>query len=434
VTQPGPAAGPPPITIGGIAPEKRLVTAVHDLAARVVTRLTEQIPVYASLPAEQLRGDITAITVRGIRGFAQALRTGEPPTAAQLELMHRSAARRAEERIPLDAVVGAYFLGAHECLGHVLADAGPDDLADVLAAQRLLLRYLNAVTESVFAGYIAESQAALGEQQSARQALLSALLDGGPARQAAERAGLRLPAAYWVVSLAAAAHPDEHTQGVDPAIAAGRKLRRMRAELDRQAHGAVLSALSPDGGLVLVPAAAGPDDLTDADWERLTALVRHVERASGAELTAAAAAAPPQDVPAAARLAAQVRQVAGGCGRGPGLYRLEDVLLEYQLTLPGPRPAGRPAGAAGRPRRPARHPADVPGDGSGPPPYRRAAAHPSEHRRLPAAQGHRADRPERHARPGPAEDPGRAGGTRRVVQPLLEPRDRPAMNCRWRQR
>jgi hypothetical protein len=336
VTQPGPAAGPPPITIGGIAPEKRLVTAVHDLAARVVTRLTEQIPVYASLPAEQLRGDITAITVRGIRGFAQALRTGEPPTAAQLELMHRSAARRAEERIPLDAVVGAYFLGAHECLGHVLADAGPDDLADVLAAQRLLLRYLNAVTESVFAGYIAESQAALGEQQSARQALLSALLDGGPARQAAERAGLRLPAAYWVVSLAAAAHPDEHTQGVDPAIAAGRKLRRMRAELDRQAHGAVLSALSPDGGLVLVPAAAGPDDLTDADWERLTALVRHVERASGAELTAAAAAAPPQDVPAAARLAAQVRQVAGGCGRGPGLYRLEDVLLEYQLTLPSP--------------------------------------------------------------------------------------------------
>ena len=336
MTQPAPAPGPPPITIGGIALEKRLVTAVHELAARVVTRLTEQLPVYATLPGEQLRGDITRIAVRGIRGFAQALRTGAPPTAAQLELMHRSAARRAQERVPLDAVVGAYFLGAHECLDHVLADAGPDDLADVIAAQRLLLRYLNAVTGSVFAGYIAESHAALGEQQSARQALLSALLDGGPVRQAAERAGLRLPAGYWVVSVAADRHPDEHTPGVDASIAAGRKLRRMRAVLDGRGHGAVLSALAPDGGLVLVPTAAAPGDLTDADWERLAALLRQVARAGGSELTAAAEPARPQDVPRAARLAAEVRQVAGGCGRGPGLYRLDDVLVEYQLTLPSP--------------------------------------------------------------------------------------------------
>jgi hypothetical protein len=308
----------------------------------VVARLTERIPVYASLPAEQLRGDITAVVVRGIRSFAQVLRTGQPPTAGQLELTHRSAVRRAQEHIPLDAVVGAYFLGAYECLDEVLADAGPDDLADVLATQKLLLRYLDVVTESVFAGYIAESQAALGERQSARQALLSALLDGGAARQAAERAGMRLPERYWVVSVAAAPHPDERAPGVDPNIAAGRKLRRMRAELDRWAHGEALSALSPDGGVALVPAAPdahpeadAPAD-ADADAERLAGLLRDMARSCGAPLTAAAVAAPPQDVAGAARLAARVRQVAVGCGRGPGLYRLDDVLLEYQLTLPSP--------------------------------------------------------------------------------------------------
>lgn len=368
---PRPAA---PITIGGTPLDKRLVTAVHELAARVVTRLTERIPVYASLPAEQLRGDITAVVVRAIRSFAQVLRTGQPPTAAQLALTHRSAARRAQEHIPLDAVVGAYFLGAYECLDEVLAEAGPEDLADVLAAQKLLLRYLDAVTASVFAGYIAESQAALGERQSARQALLSALLDGGAARQAAERAGMRLPERYWVVSVAAAPHPDEHTPGVDPGIAAGRKLRRMRAELDRWAHGEALSALSPDGGVALVPAAPAHDTARDttrdtapapgatpdttgvhvltgagchapaadsaadcaADFDRLAGLLRDMARACGAELTAAAVAAPPQDVAGAARLAARIRQVAESCGRGPGLYRLDDVLLEYQLTLPSP--------------------------------------------------------------------------------------------------
>lgn len=325
-----------PISIAGIPLEWRLSVAVHELAADIVARLVEQLPVYATLPAEQLRGDVTGVVVRGIRGFAQVLRTGKLPDAAQLDLMHRSAARRAEERVPLDAVVGAYFLGAHECLDRMMADAGPDDLADVLAAQRLLLRYLQVVTGSVFAGYIQESRAVQGEEQSARQALLSALLDGAPAQQAAERAGMRLPACYWVVSIAAAQHPDERTPGVDAAIAARRKVRRIRAELERQVPDTVLSALSPDGGVALVPVAVGTEGLTAADWDRLAVLVRHVARASGAELTAAAVAAGPEGVAEAARLAARVRQVAHDCGRGPGLYRLDDVLMEYQLALPSP--------------------------------------------------------------------------------------------------
>ncbi|MFE3556173.1 PucR family transcriptional regulator [Streptomyces sp. NPDC059193] len=37
-----------------------------------------------------------------------------------------------------------------------------------------------------------------------------------------------------------------------------------------------------------------------------------------------------------ARLAGEVRKVAQASGRPPGLYRLADVLLEYQLTRPGP--------------------------------------------------------------------------------------------------
>lgn len=346
-----------PIRIGGVPLEQRLSAAAHDLADRVVARLVQQLPVYATLPAEQLTGDINGVVVQGIRGFTHALRTGELPDAEQLAALHASAARRAEERIPLDAVAGAYFLGAQECLDHVLAQTTPEDLPDVKAAYDLLLRYLQVATGSVFAGYIQERQAAFGEEQIARQGLLSALLDGTPPQQAAERAGLRLPAGYWVLSITAARHPDEHTPGVDPAIAARRKVRRLRIELDRQAPGAVLAALSPDGGLALLPAPAGaltagaltggagtaqagalaaaaePDG---GHWNRLGATVRQIARVSGVELTVAAVAAEPAGVAEAARLAARIREVAQACGRGPGLYGLDDVLLEYQLTLPSP--------------------------------------------------------------------------------------------------
>lgn len=376
------AAGTVParrISVGGVPLARRLTAGAHELARRVVARLAEELPVYATLPAEQVQGDVTEVVVRAIRGFAQALRTGRLPTGEELASVHRSAARRAQERIPLDAVVGAYFVGADECLEQVLADARPEDLADVVAAQQLLLRYLDVVTGSVYAGYIAESQAELGERQSARQALLSVLLEGAgtaAARQAAERAGMRLPPAYWVLSLAVGPHPDEHAPGVDARIAAGRKLRRLRAELERHAHGTALTALSADGGLALLPAGSVPPEaFTEpavpgapgapagtgtagadtgspagapapggpvpgadgaAEWERLGTLVADLARACGAELTAAAVPARPQDVAGAARLAVRVRQVARDCGRAPGLYRLDDVLLEYQLTLPSP--------------------------------------------------------------------------------------------------
>ena len=48
------------------------------------------------------------------------------------------------------------------------------------------------------------------------------------------------------------------------------------------------------------------------------------------------AAAVAGDVHAVVEQATEVRRVAQLCGRSPGVYRLDDLLLEYQLTRPGP--------------------------------------------------------------------------------------------------
>ncbi|MFJ9576878.1 PucR family transcriptional regulator [Streptomyces sp. NPDC101191] len=322
--------------IGGVPVSQRLLAATADMESAVMARLVEQLPVYGTLPSEQLRGEITKQVERGIRAFAEVLRTGELPGDAEQAAMRESAARRADEGVPLEAVVGAYHLGAEECAAHVLAAARPGDLADVLLIQRRLLGYLRLVSSSVAAGYVQERQAALGDEQVALQSLLSRLLEGGSPRAAADRAGIRLPPSYLVLSIRMEPHPDELLPGVHRPVVVRRKLRRFRNELQRHSTGVPLSVLSADGGLVLMPHEAPAADFGAADRDRLARLVAQLGRLCGAELLVAAAVAAPEGVARAARLAGEVREVAEGAGRGPGLYLLDDLLLEYQLSRPSP--------------------------------------------------------------------------------------------------
>ncbi|MFC7618616.1 hypothetical protein ACFQV2_40070 [Actinokineospora soli] len=135
------------------------------------------------------------------------------------------------------------------------------------------------------AAYVDELRSLSGHEQSERHSLLSALLGGEPAEDAARRAGVRLPAAYTVLALHVGAHPDEDAAGVDPVVAGRRKVRRMRAELLR--HGRALSLLDTGGGTVLLPADDDP-----------AALVAALGRAAGAPVVAAAGeAAPPTSRP-----------------------------------------------------------------------------------------------------------------------------------------
>ncbi|WP_431683148.1 PucR family transcriptional regulator [Kitasatospora sp. KL5] len=337
---------------GGTPVHRLLRAAAAALAPAVTARLVEQLPAYGALPSEQLRGEVTKEVDRGIRAFIEVLRVGELPGEAELARISESSARRADEGVPLEAVVGAYHFGAEECAAQVLAAAEPGDLPDVLLVQRRLLGYLRLVSCAVAAGYVQERQAALGDEQVARQALMSRLLEGGDPQAAADRAGIRLPPCYLVLGITLGPHPDELRPGVNHSVAARRKLRRLRNELQRQTPGVPLSVLSGDGGLVLIPYETPAADFSRADRDRLSRLVEQLALMCGAELLVAAAAAAPDGVADAARLVGEVREVAEASGRGPGLYLLGDVLLEYQLSRPSPARDGLAAlldPLAGRP-------------------------------------------------------------------------------------
>jgi hypothetical protein len=294
---------------------------VPVLVDRVLDRLVERLPSYGSLPVEALTTDVRPMAERALRGFVASLPDGGVPDPDLVRQARESAIARGEEGVPMAAILDAYLLGLQESVTQLrpaLERAGSAELIDFFGA---VLTFQHVVHQAIAAGFLEHRESTVGETQAARGALLAALVDGGDATDAAYRAGIRLPERYVVAALAIGPHPDEHQAGVDNVVAARRKVRRLKVELERLGRNDVLTALSPTGGLALLP--AGDDHL----HARLTA-------AAGADVTVALETATPGAVPKAVRLAREVLEVAVKTRREPGVYRLDDVLLEYQLTRP----------------------------------------------------------------------------------------------------
>lgn len=321
-----------PLLINGVPVHERLTAALPGLTSEVVGSILEKVPFYRELPAEEIAGDIHRVVAENLRKVATLVRERRPPDPAELSWFAESAVRRAEEGVPLEMVLDAYFVGAQEGWRLASADARPEDISDLRATTDLVMGHLRAVMATVSAAYVEELRATYSEEQSIRHTLLSALLGGEPAEEAAERAGVRLPAGYLVLALRIGEHADEREGGVGAAIAARRKLRRLQAELGRYSDEPPLSVVDPSGGTVLLPSALG----LDASWVSLVDVVRHMAAVGGAEVTAAVAYAAPGDVADAAAEAREVLDVVRITGRPGGLYRLADVLLEYQLSRATP--------------------------------------------------------------------------------------------------
>ncbi|TCC64821.1 PucR family transcriptional regulator [Kribbella pittospori] len=293
-----------------------LRTRLSRLVDEVLERLVAEIPLYAQLPEEELHGDIRLITERTLRAFAETFRTGVVPTGETLDPLRESATRRAEEGVPLEALLAAYHLGGKVCADHVAAGFRPEELSDAIALNRLILDFLQRVTAIVSASYFEERQSIAGEDQATRQSVFAALLDGRPVEE-------RLPGEYVVVGLAIGVHPDEQQPQLDAQIVARRKLRRIRVELDRIPGS--MSGLSADGGIALLPAPA-----TELDALRL-----RLCKAAGVDVTLATTTTSPDHVPAGVTLVRDLLDVVR-IHRPPGVYQLDDLVLEYQLSRPSP--------------------------------------------------------------------------------------------------
>jgi hypothetical protein len=286
---------------------------------------------YSHLPQEQLQGEILDILNYNLAVFFRILREGGKPSVDDLTEVRASAARRAEERIPLEAVLTAYHVGALVAWEALREEAQADEVAEMLGLATQVMAYIEAVTSAVAGAYLEERQAIYGEEREARRALAEALLSGVTSDALAQRAGYQLAPGYVVVSLFVATSPDEVDEGVEGVVASRRKLRRMEKFVTTGWNDA-LSLLGSSGGPVLI---AVRGDNADAEYERLGDLMAGLSAAAGADVTAGVAYRPGlAGVPIAGGEASEVLRLATELRRPPGLYVLDDVLLEYLVTRP----------------------------------------------------------------------------------------------------
>ena len=291
----------------------------------------EEIPLYGHLPREQLEGEILDILRYNLAIFFRILREGGRPAAEDLVEFRASAARRAEERIPLEAVLTAYHLGALIGWRALREDARSDEAEEVQDLAERVLLYTQAVTSAVAEAYVEERQAIYGEERDLRRALAEALLAGTSVKGMADRAGHDPAPAYIVLALEIGTSPDEKDVGVEGAVAARRKLRRLEGELEARTNGQALPMLSPAGGIALLPA---PVDNHEALLADMPKLIDALAAAAGADVVAGVSWREANNVATGADEAREVVRLACEQGRPPGAYTIEDVLLEFLLTRP----------------------------------------------------------------------------------------------------
>lgn len=281
----------------------RLLPQVPRLARRVVDRIRREVPGFDRLPLDVQDMEVAATARAAIRSFLQHAQ-GLPGGSA--DLSRQRAVQRAEEGVPLAALVQTYSVGAEVVVDALAEAALPGEEEALLRLTRMQMRAVGAAVAQVSEAYVAGA----GDQHVAVRELTWALVRGERPADVAARYGLPLEAGYLVLRVRAA-------RSGDPA-AARAALRYVLARTAPLADGRALSLRDDLGGFVLLPG-SGPV----ADVLRALPAV-----AAAAPVVGLAPATAPEAVPAAAARADRIAAVAGR----PGAHQLSDVLLEYHLT------------------------------------------------------------------------------------------------------
>lgn len=237
---------------------------------------------------------------------------------SDLRPVRESAARVAAAGVPREVMLRVLSASVASMVESLWREAGLRDRAVMLGLIMHGLALAKVMTVTVSEAY-EEHHRRAGRSQvvAAREALVLALLDGAPPETAA-RAGVALAESYAVVLLPL-------QQGAPPEPEADRIERCVR----RLFPPGTLAAPGPHETALLVPVAAADGPF---EHEPVRDLLHRLACELGRPLTGTAAWREDRgEVPAAVAEAREVMGVVRRLRRAPGLYVLDDVLLETAL-------------------------------------------------------------------------------------------------------
>lgn len=302
----------------------RLADHLPGMVEPAMEQLRAEVPFYQQLSRDQLDNDIAEVTRLNLGLFVRLLREGRAPERAELEAMLHSARMRAEEQIPLPAVLSAYYNGFRTCWEETAALARADDLEELVDVGSVVLRYLEIVTTAVTEAYVETVTALTGRDRAARDQLLARLVVGEETPAMWSQAGLEPWGERTLVELRMRAPRHQHE--VTVTVEARRRARALREALAALSGHEILDSLTPTGGLVVMRGTATAEEVRRA----LGRVLRGRWHAGLAHAAGEAATAP------AAVAARDCAEVADRLGLGTGVHQLAELALEVQATRPGP--------------------------------------------------------------------------------------------------
>ncbi|GAB2724863.1 PucR family transcriptional regulator [Nocardia thraciensis] len=334
----------PGLTYSG-TPLSEPLKNVRALSRQMVGHFVETVAPCRTLPGDAIHGDVTSITRLCLELAVSMLDGVDVPE--KIRKLEDTAGQWAREGVPIDTIHHAIHEGFRLGFDLVVTSAtnsyrrvrdGDEEMLllrrsdydNLIGGAKLVVDMLDTMTTAVSKAYVRELRSVVSEHHTAVHTLTSALLGGHPTSTMARECGIEIAEQYNVLALAIPAHPEEANPMVDGAVVARRKLRRIQAALATGHDGnTVLSLLSVDGGTLLIPTA-------DGDADELDRLLTVLSQAAQVPITATVVTAAAHDIPAAADRAHQLLDMVHRLKLVRGLYRFDDIALEYQLTRPGP--------------------------------------------------------------------------------------------------
>ncbi|GAA5049661.1 PucR family transcriptional regulator [Nocardia callitridis] len=316
----------PSLTMSG-KPMSSPLKDVRALSRQMVGHFVENVIPCGTLPGDAISGDVTTIT-RVCLELAVSMLDGRD-IPEKLQRLQDAAAGWAREGVPIDTIHHAVHEGFKMGLDLVVSDATIKDYGNLVDGAKMVVELLDMITSAISVAYVRELRGVVSEHHTAVHTLTSALLGGHSTSTMARECGIAISTSYVVLAVAIPPHRDEHNPMLDGQVVARRKLRRVQAELATRCGASALSLLSVDGGTILIP--SDTFDETGVD-----PLVTQLSQAAQVGITATMVEATPEQIPNAADQSHELLDMVQRLESVPGLYRFDELALEYQLTRPGP--------------------------------------------------------------------------------------------------
>ncbi|APE37169.1 transcriptional regulator [Nocardia mangyaensis] len=317
-------------------------TADPPLAARILTnwpKLAEGMLALglgattpaAGLPDDHFSGEVLPAIYACGRAMLFALGENRDLTRAEVETFVAPVAERhAEDRFPLSILIEAIHGSAQAVLAAAAALAQPTEINELVAISSRALVLLMHINVVVTESYNDVEHSIYNAERAARRELCLALLRGQPTDELAARAATPVTDQYTVLAIQTV--PDDQP-GPTADLLARRRMRILHRALETLTNGTGLVTFDGANGIALLPEDADPNSTAALHAAMAADLAEQFGKPVFLANRVTVARA---DLPGAAEEVAELATLARLLGRPTGLYRIQDLLLEYQLTRPGP--------------------------------------------------------------------------------------------------